>query len=910
MPEQEAWSALPLVMVRMPVLPYDMPDHSHEGDPIIRLWSNAVLAEAVWVANPRFASRLDLYASGAWQPDPEARQRMQRTFLKYVNRMSHRPTPFGLFAATGFTTWGADQGEIRPRAFTKRVRLDATVACRLADSTAATVEVNPSRRVTARRILFAPPGNNVTMRSVRRLPVVDTICDYCTEPRDIDSVAELVHITDPGLLDPRAFVSRLREAGLLVSSARRPAPHELGYRVSLLRQLEQYPLGEGIDAVKKATEVFEWRDARACLAMDLAMSVDGRAPNALKHALLAAMPILLRLAMAQGPDRWIADFAERFARRFGHEEVPFERVLDEERPPAPGVADSPRLTALRAALIRRAAANRVSIVPEDVATLPVLSRAAVSYDVFVQRTKTGDPRDPGWVLGPRGLAGPGGRAFSRFAGLDPRVEEHVAAAVRREGSEALFLAIDYWQDALRNLATGCSPYEGLLAWSSAPSTAERPVTRPADLVVGVSDGVPYLRSRTDGRKVVARTHHLVNTGDAPPLLDFAHRVSAFGTAVPGWDWDALPATNSALPRVEIGDLIVSPARWRIDAALGGPAMPRYVHVGEGDTRLLLDLENPLHRDLLADERRRGREWVEESFVSELADRPVEFVATMVNTEHPRIPADVSQVTEPVVHLPGDRWWAFHIVADPDDEDEVIRVLGNHLERRKAQWFFVRYDDPVRHLRIRIRSEDTNVIEMSQVLRVLAGKDLVTTFSIEPYRPETRRYGGAEGLAACERSFCEDSRSALACLRPLRRSQQDRALLAAALTHLYLESLRAPADVVTEVLTRMSAGLPARKVSRRRAHEARKELMNLLTEGQAPWLTHIRGLYETRTADSPSDLADNIGVVRSLTHMHLNRRGIMPADEQVGALWLLETQRRLSGRHHSSRADRRSQRIFR
>ncbi|MET7328956.1 thiopeptide-type bacteriocin biosynthesis protein [Nonomuraea sp. NPDC005650] len=892
MPEREAWSALPLVMVRMPVLPYDLPDH--EGDPVIRLWSNAVVAEAVWVANPRFATRLDLYASGAWQPDPEAHRRMLRTLLKYANRMSHRPTPFGLFAATGFTTWGADQDELRPRAFTKRVRLDATVACRLADSTAATVEVNPSRRVTARRILFAPPGNDVTMRSVRRLPIVDAICDYCAEPRDIDSVVELVHRTDPGILDPRALVGRLREGGLLVSSARRPAPHELDHRIPMLRRLERCPLGEGIEAVKKTTELFDWRGARTCLAVDLAMSVDGRAPDALKHALLAAMPILLRLAMAREPDPWIADFAERFERRFGHEEVPFERVLDEERPPAPGVADSPRLTALRAALIRRAAANRVSIVPEDVATLPVLSRAAVSYDVFVQRTRTGDPRDPGWVLGPRGLACPGGRAFSRFAGLDPRVAEQVAAAVRPEGSEALFLAIDYWQDALRNLATGCSPYEGLLAWSSAPSTAERPVSRPADLVVGISDGVPYLRSRTDGRKVVARTHHLVNTGDAPPLLDFAHRVSAFGTAVPGWDWGALPATNSALPRVEIGDLIISPARWRIGETPGGPPMPRYVHVGEGDTRLLLDLENPLHLDLLADERRRGREWVEESFVSGMAGRPVEFVATVVDTEHPPIPAEVSQVTEPVMRLPGDRWWAFHVVADPDDEDEVIRVLGNHLERRKARWFFVRYDDPVRQLRIRIRSEDANVVEMSQVLRVLAGRDLVTGFSIEPYRPEIRRYGGAAGLAACERSFCEDSRSALACLRPLRRAQEDRALLAAALTHLYLGSLRAPADVVTEVLTRMSAGPPARKVSRRRAHEARKELMNVLAEGQAPWLTHIRGLYETRTADDLSDLVGDIGIVRSLTHMHLNRRGIMPADEQLGARWLLETQSRRPG----------------
>ncbi|MFI6732506.1 thiopeptide-type bacteriocin biosynthesis protein [Nonomuraea sp. NPDC050451] len=191
------------------------------------------------------------------------------------------------------------------------------------------------------------------------------------------------------------------------------------------------------------------------------------------------------------------------------------------------------------------------------------------------------------------------------------------------------------------------------------------------------------------------------------------------------------------------------------------------------------------------------------------------------------------------------------------------------------------------------------IEMSQVLRILAGRDLVTTFSIEPYRPEIRRYGSAEGLEACERSFCEDSRSALACLRPLRQTQQDRALLAAALTHLYLDSLRAPAEVVTEVLTRMSAGPPARKVSRRRAHEARKELMNLLMEGQAPWLAQIRGLYETRTADSLSDLADNIGIVRSLTHMHLNRRGIMPADEQVGALWLLEVQRRLPSRRHST-----------
>ena len=86
-----------------------------------------------------------------------------------------------------------------------------------------------------------------------------------------------------------------------------------------------------------------------------------------------------------------------------------------------------------------------------------------------------------------------------------------------------------------------------------------------------------------------------------------------------FDW-GMAALLPALPRVPAGRIVLAPAQWRLDAAMRDAiargdvdalqqwrkrwAVPTEVYFGQADNRLLLDLDDRAHVELLGDELRR------------------------------------------------------------------------------------------------------------------------------------------------------------------------------------------------------------------------------------------------------------------------------------------------------------------
>ena len=79
----------------------------------------------------------------------------------------------------------------------------------------------------------------------------------------------------------------------------------------------------------------------------------------------------------------------------------------------------------------------------------------------------------------------------------------------------------------------------------------------------------------------------------------------------------------------------------------------------------------------------------------------------------------------------------------------------------ADWFFIRYSDPRRHIRLRFRGEPARLLA-DLLPRVTAwATDLISSgvcqrFSIDTYDRELDRFGGSHGLAVAEDFFCADS----------------------------------------------------------------------------------------------------------------------------------------------------------
>ena len=116
--------------------------------------------------------------------------------------------------------------------------------------------------------------------------------------------------------------------------------------------------------------------------------------------------------------------------------------------------------------------------------------------------------------------------------------------------------------------------------------------------------------------------------------------------------------------------------------------------------------------------------------------------------------------------PGSDWLFVKLYCPPDSETELlsgpVRAFARDVAGEGfADWFFIRYSDPRRHIRLRFRGEPARLLA-DLLPRVTAwATDLIRSgvcerFSIDTYDRELDRFGGSHGLAAAEDFFCADS----------------------------------------------------------------------------------------------------------------------------------------------------------
>jgi hypothetical protein len=100
------------------------------------------------------------------------------------------------------------------------------------------------------------------------------------------------------------------------------------------------------------------------------------------------------------------------------------------------------------------------------------------------------------------------------------------------------------------------------------TTPGRPPDRtiPLDqLVVGSRGGRFYVRWPAREAEVLACTGHMLNNMQAPDVCRFLDDLRRDGKAqFSSFDWGAAAALP-VLPRVQVGRIVLCPARWRVDA---------------------------------------------------------------------------------------------------------------------------------------------------------------------------------------------------------------------------------------------------------------------------------------------------------------------------------------------------------
>ncbi|MFG1796344.1 lantibiotic dehydratase [Nocardia sp. NPDC049149] len=706
---------------------------------------------------------------------------------------------------------------------------------------------------------------------------------------------------------------------------------------------------------------------------DMGLPLAGRlVSRAVADEAARAADLMVRLTSWPTGVVHLDSYRETFLDRYGADrEVRLLELLDPEIGlGAPSHFDSSSQDSSRLQLRHRtlvdlaltAVRDRSLVIELDAATLDMLevqpvdatkapSSLDISLFVVAESTKAVDAGDFQIVVGPNMGASVAGRVLGRFADLlgpDAETALRAAAAAEAEGRPGrLWAEVTYVPrpGRLANVAIRPLARDWELAFDTTPGAPPDRVIPLSELVVGVRDGRFVVRWPRTGQEVVACAGHMLNPQSAPDVLRFLDEINRYGRAMPTtFDWG--PAAGFPfVPRVQVGRIVLAPARWRVntdDLAATSPSSftaafaqwrerwqpPRHVYLAMADHRLLLDLDAPSQIAQIRAEARRmpgGRLYLEEAlpapdqawlpgpdgnYLSEIVvpvvRDTVEPALTEAQTRTARTPSTDR------LRPPGSDWLFAKLYHVPTFEEDLladrIRAFCAHTvaDGSADSWFFLRYADPDPHLRIRWHGTPDQLADNLAPALLRWGATLVSDgfcrrLCIDTYDQEVERYGGAAGTSVAEDLFAADSAAVLDLLHLIdqRTVELDRTMLGVYTVH----------DLVTTLGLNPAAqedfyrqGVLDRRATSDEFRRQKPALRAMLANPQ--WLTDQPGgdaiaaiLAQRRThlhttASRLTELTTELtrsplDLIRSYVHMHCNRLlgcGHPPEQRVLGLLW--------------------------
>jgi thiopeptide-type bacteriocin biosynthesis protein len=762
-------------------------------------------------------------------------------------------------------------------------------------------------------------------------------------------------------VDPLAYLI----SKVVSSTVSRPSRASDHAKVARLQELQEAavayndrPLGAGLGELRALYDKlgYSFGTRQTCLQVDLKLgALELAFPSDVQAELGRAAEALARL-FAESPTGPLERYRSEFLEQYGEREVPLLELLDEEvglgpppgyrhpppQRPWPAPAPSREKHELRhrylARLVGEAARlglKEIELNETELAesfSLPPL----VASDLFVT-TLASDVSalrrgDLTLLLSSLGGAN-SGATYGRFAYLEPAFHAHLQRLTEDEAAphpDLVFADLTYvgQEGHVSNVAIHPSLYAHEIAVATTPGVPFEAHLPLNDLLVGVQAGRFYVRSRKLNCEVVVRAPHLLNKALAPNVVRFLQDIAdANRLAVPAWEWGALQELPF-LPRVRLGRVVLAPARWRLPEELATEReearwherlqrwreawdLPRYVHAGSYDNRLLLDLEHPLCRELLHGLVRQEVRVLEEALWEKglacATDAQGQtYVAELALPYRPAEPAPLPRATlAPLIGevpveqrrlLPGQGCLYFKLYGPPSHQNDVLEALAGLLQAEAVRWFFVRYRDPEAHLRFRILAPSPVLGELQPrfvaVLERLRARGFLTRVLLDTYERELERYGGPITMPLCETIFALDSAAVLALNAHLDKNSRPLDELALVSIDTLARGLGLPQDARHALYLQLDEGYAAEKKGepdyaakvKVQANEQRARVWELLREAKengalARWQREVIGALRPHAEELTRQIAAGASrhplteLAASLVHMHANRLGL-------------------------------------
>ena len=317
-----------------------------------------------------------------------------------------------------------------------------------------------------------------------------------------------------------------------------------------------------------------------------------------------------------------------------------------------------------------------------------------------------------------------------------------------------------------------------------------------DLYISVKSNRIFLRSKRLNKKIVPRLGNAHNYSfNALPVYHFLCDLQTQNTRGGLYfDWGNLVPEFSFLPRVEIGNVIVSIATWQLKKKeyeilfkkginlteelliwQQRWELPDLVLLADGDNELLINLKDELNVKMFVSIIKKRPNIVLKEFLFNEKEAIIkdekgnaytnEFITILQKNKKKSLPREVltkkvkkdkkEQANNDIV-LPrsfslGSEWLYYKIYCGVKTADKVLAEVIKPLTERLIEltlidsWFFIRYADPDIHLRVRFHFTDLKNIGIVITLFQNAISEYEKSGSIwkiqtDTYQREIERYG--------------------------------------------------------------------------------------------------------------------------------------------------------------------------
>jgi thiopeptide-type bacteriocin biosynthesis protein len=363
------------------------------------------------------------------------------------------------------------------------------------------------------------------------------------------------------------------------------------------------------------------------------------------------------------------------------------------------------------------------------------------------------------------------------------------------------------------------------------------------------------------------------------------------------------------PRVYYKNVIVSPANWLIPDHIKKGTVDGirqwfnqkeinfHIKVGKSDETLCFDPTNEEDMQAFGAYCKQQANQIFHITEALISDQEVltskagkkhvaQFIINYYNPERLYGPVDIKFIenTKSIKRIvsPGDDWLYFEIYCHPGHANNLLKgPVNTFLKAIKTgviKWFFIRYEDPYAHLRLRVQLKDPSQgYNFIAKLRSLLYKDicdgLVSDLQIKTYFRETERYG-VNRMEFVEKVFFNDSKFIFKQLtkNPNTEEQYIQALtVMQQVISITLPSMRQQISFIKQMADGFGKELNMNTATFKKLNQRYKEL-NLNSarffDNLPPRFHQLSRAYDRVLQGTDSD--EKVRLLSDLLHMHINR----------------------------------------